>query len=288
MVNELGPWRTWAILKQAAEIYGRHFWKFLLLSTALWGHLCGYLLIIRLPGMDKPFNAMLNDMPLVPHLWLIGVMLVFVYPVLAGAIIHAVASNCTTGQMSLKNSLKSSFQRAWSLTSAHLIVGAIAMAILGLSVLGSMIIWQAQFHLVGFFLAVIAMGVGLVLAFKVLTVWAFAVHGVIIEGRNPFNTLGASEDLTWGSRWRVFGVTVLLVGIISQVPNFQGILPLWLQMSLSSIAAPFATIVTTLLYFDLRVRKDGLTPEQLTLEIAVHDTNREDNMGMPDGLYSRS
>jgi hypothetical protein len=140
---------------------------------------------------------------------------------------------------------------------------------------------------------------GLAVAFLLLIVpgiwlyaaWSVAAPALLIEGRRPVAALGRSRQLVKG-RWAptagVLLVTVVMTSLVSAA--FQGVLVgaaflpgqpsalfgitvITLAAAISSIiATPFSATVWTILYYDLRVRREGydvdLLAEQLGLPAA--------------------
>ncbi len=122
--------------------------------------------------------------------------------------------------------------------------------------------------------------VGIPLFFYFLMIWFFAPHAIIIEGRNPISALGRSRELVYGSWWRVFGIGVVIVLIIIGLSVIITLIALVLS-SLSPILGSIATIIMstmlfpityvagTLVYIDMRVRKEGYN-----LDVMASETQR--------------
>ncbi len=99
---------------------------------------------------------------------------------------------------------------------------------------------------------------------------------IIVEGKGPWSALKRSKELIKGSWWRSFGIillTYLLVAVISWAAAFVislivlglfgtgltgQIIDLILRTPVSCLLVPISTIATTLLYYDLRIRKENL------------------------------
>jgi hypothetical protein len=124
-------------------------------------------------------------------------------------------------------------------------------------------------------LLLIAPGVWLYIA------WAFAMPVLLVEGVRGRKALGRSFKLVKGRWWRTFGVLAVgfilagivstivqgafLVGIIVQPDNDVLVLVLSALSGIVGLAigTPFQAALLTVVYFDLRVRKEGFDLELL-------------------------
>jgi len=113
---------------------------------------------------------------------------------------------------------------------------------------------------------------------------AFAPAALVVEGQRGTKAIGRSWRLTKGYFWRTLG-TLLLSSIISAIvaailtiPGelvVQGLGPnAWPISALVSALAtvlttPFGMLVVVLLYFDLRIRKEGFDIEVMARELAT-------------------
>lgn len=113
--------------------------------------------------------------------------------------------------------------------------------------------------------------------------FAFSNAVVIVEGPRGTKAMGRSWRLAKGFFWKIFGTILLanvLAGIVAGVIQF----PLefaaqaigsggWLLRALGNSAAqvltaPFSGIVIVLLYFDMRIRKEGFDLALMAQEMA--------------------
>ncbi|MDP1847700.1 MAG: glycerophosphoryl diester phosphodiesterase membrane domain-containing protein [Solirubrobacteraceae bacterium] len=117
--------------------------------------------------------------------------------------------------------------------------------------------------------------------------WAFALPALLVEGVRGRGALGRSFTLVKGRWWRTLGVLVvgfILAGIVSTLVQGVFLVGAFLGddndavvLLLSGIAGviglaittPFQAALITVVYFDLRVRKEGFDLELLAQEIGA-------------------
>jgi hypothetical protein len=131
------------------------------------------------------------------------------------------------------------------------------------------------------FLAVLIMAAGVAIGIAALILpgiyllirWFFVAQCVVIEDKRGFDALARSGQLVRGNWWRVFGI-VLLTQLLAAIPAIlisvpmeaaaksadREVLGLAGDMLASIATAPFVAIVTTLLFYDLRARREELLP----------------------------
>jgi hypothetical protein len=122
--------------------------------------------------------------------------------------------------------------------------------------------------------------IGIPLFFYILVSWFFFSAAIIIEGKGPTDAIGRSRELVRGSWWRVFGIGVVFFLLILALD--LGALMATAIVGLANSAAgevvgsvlfiflsPIAPKGATLLYFDLRVRKEGYGLATMATEVGV-------------------
>jgi hypothetical protein len=110
--------------------------------------------------------------------------------------------------------------------------------------------------------------------------WSVSIPATVIEKEGPLNALQRSAQLTKGSRFRILVIMALItvftyiVTLVFQAPYIfiagssilkkTYVIPAWAEaLSLVgsffsvSLLAPISTIAISLIYYDLRVRKEG-------------------------------
>ncbi len=180
----------------------------------------------------------------------------------AASLLAFAATVDATGQRTLGLSIDvgRSLRLAWS----RIVPLILAVVVVGLALLGSAI------------LSIIL--VGIPLFFYLLVKWYFFAQAIIVEGKDPIAALRRSSDLIRGSWWRVFGIGIvfvcifILLTIAMSIPTIlmgliNGILGNIVASIASIVIFPVLPIAATLVYLDLRVRKDDYTLGDLALEI---------------------
>jgi hypothetical protein len=123
-------------------------------------------------------------------------------------------------------------------------------------------------------LAAIGIAIGLLLlvlpGIYVAVRWYFVPQAVVIEGRRAAGALARSSQVVQGFWWRTLGL-VVLVNIAVVVPGLVLSAPftavadgadrqVWAligAVAAETITAPFVALFSTLLYYDLRARREG-------------------------------
>ena len=247
------------LLNETFVVYGSHFWRFIGLAAVVQVPVSLIALAItRVLGVG-PAAFVLSA-----SLSLFGVVLVY------GGVVFAVGQHYVIGNIRIVGCYSRLWRRVASLTILALIV-ALSVA------------W-------GVALAVYVVPAVILLVFLIYR--ALAVPAVVVEGYRAVGALKRSFGLVRGSWWRVFGITLvallasvglaLLLGAPFAVgswlsgPGEPTALSDTLQFLGGVIAAilvpPLLAIVGTLLYYDLRVRKERYDVSTLSREIRTAAT----------------
>ena len=145
----------------------------------------------------------------------------------------------------------------------------------GISLLVNALIFASALF-VGFLLSLAI--IGLPLLIFVAVAWFFYIQAVVIEKKGPFEALARSWHLVQGQWFRVFGrvlVLVLILFVVGFITSLPGLAVMTSNVSLGNLlltlggtlVTPITYIGATLIYFDLRVRKEGFTLETLESEM---------------------
>ncbi len=183
---------------------------------------------------------------------------------------------------------------------AVLLAFAVCFRAIAQAYLGAQTDWRSSLsHAFGLvpslLLLMLLYGLGLLLGFMLLILpgiwlsvaWAFALPALLVEGLRGRKALGRSFGLVKGRWWRTFAVIVIgliLATIVSTLVQAVFVVGIFvgedndvLVLVLSAIAGivglavttPFQAALLTVVYFDLRVRKEGFDLELLAQEIGA-------------------
>ncbi len=193
----------------------------------------------------NPFASMLS-----PSRLGLGVFAFLCYFVMQAAITRATIVNLGGGKASFVSALRA------GVTSALPILGLTIVTGIGFAV--------------GFVLLIVP-------AIMLSVIWCVAVPALVEEGVGVFGSLGRSRALTKGSRWRIFGMLVLILIMIYgplTIAAFmvRGVSPqamptfgpgLIFTNLVSTIATMVSATLVAAMYVELRFVKEGAAPESL-------------------------
>ena len=177
-----------------------------------------------------------------------GLISVLIAAVLQAATARAAALAAIGDRVDVQTSYRYGFRRLGSVILISLLVGVIVF--------------------VGFLLLFVPGVIFLVFL-------SVAIPALIVEDRRGTDALGRSWNLVQGDWWHAFGVVIvaaILVGIVSSIIGSIGgneWVIRWIFTAIAQIlTAPYAALVSILLYIDLRARKEALTAGTLRQELA--------------------
>ena len=236
------------VLNETFVVYVRHFWRFIGLAAVVQVPITVIVQVIGPGVVGFGFGLALG---------FLGFMFV------SGAVAYAVGQQYVIGEIDIVDCYSRVWWRIVSLTSLALIL---ALSIAAGATLAILVIP---------FFALIAY----------LVYWSVAVPAVIVEASKPVAALKRSFSLVRGSWWRVFGitlvVTLVLVGlglIIAlpfalaprvDAPVLGDVFGLLGSIGVAVAVSPLAAIASTLIYYDLRVKKESYNFSTLSQEMGL-------------------
>jgi hypothetical protein len=188
---------------------------------------------------------------------LLALASILLYIPAGGATVHAVAQRYLGRTIDVAECYRHAWWRVLSLFVAWLVIT--------LALIGSLILWIIL--------------IGIPLFFYLQVVLFFAAEVIMIEGRGPIAALGRSRELVRGSWWRVFGigaafVLIFVALVISAalaaiiVGYFNLTIGSILFAALNTLILPVMLVGRTLVYLDLRARKERYSLDALASDIA--------------------
>jgi len=252
MISTLEPRDLGDIISDTFGIYRRHFIE-LSAITAVVVVVLGVLSGIAALLAPETDNGAIELTPLLFFLSILDfVVTIVACPLMYGALFHAVSEQHFRQPVS--------FSRAYSYAWRRL---------------GALIVSLIIYYLAIFIMAITIILIPLAIYFGVR--WAFFWQAVLLEGFDPVAALSRSSALVKNNWWRVLGITVVVL-IIGAAINvvFWAILRIaptvgpTIGSTLGGIiAVPVVITGVTLLYYDLRVRKEGYNLETLAKELNI-------------------
>ena len=270
-----------ALLDEAFRVYRANFWQFVAIAAI--PAAANVLANLFLAAGESPL-ALLGGILILASLVLSIIT--------AGAIVFGVARYQVRGEVDVAECLSHAFQVGVFLVAQAIVVTVVAGGVLIVGVImfliGGLVAAFEPADSEGVFVAFFVIGGLLTLAGIVVAIWLgvrwfSASFAVVIEGKGPIAGLGRSWSLVTGSWWRVFGIGLVIalviivaalvisipIGIIGGIAGGAegaGIVGSIATALTTILVTPFAYIAGTLIYFDLRVRKEGFDLDTLAAE----------------------
>jgi len=191
----------------------------------------------------------------------------------------------------------------WAVILAYLAIFGIFLAAILISVILSVAVGGTYGWLIAFAIAVTLIFIVAPAAIYLGINWAFILPTALLEGCGPTTALSHSTALVKQNWWRVLGIMLLLLTIVSiiamifYIPAMIGATTWAISGAMTGaeaelptgmmvwailggaiggiISAPIGIIGITLLYFDLRVRKQGYSLDALADELGLKSTSAD-------------
>jgi hypothetical protein len=208
---------------------------------------------------------------LLPYFVIYMVAAIVISAFAEGAIVYIIASRYVEGAEGVARAVTFAWGKILRLILARLLQGVIFLAV------GSV---GAGFFVAIRFAAGLPVLAGFVVAVFVCifiylgVVWVFLGHTVLLENCGPLSALARSMVHVRDHWWRVFGITLvisIIFGIMALVLSLIMVFTLREvgQVIVQILAMPISFIISTLLYFDIRVRKEGYKPDDLAAALGT-------------------
>ena len=255
------------ILDSTFSVFGRHLLPFILIALLpqiplLFGSILSLMEIG--PSFDFDLPAAEGQEPQDPlsfYLFdMLGGLLSLAIGILAtGAIIQSIARHFLGRPVLVQRS----YEYAWA--RFRNLVSAFALVLLILIIPGILSVFI----------------IGIPLLIFAIVVLLFVNHAVVIEQQGPTDALKRSWNVVQGNWWRTFGIFMAMMlaviggALIIFLPAGLFLPPVvvsLLSAVFSTVVTPLFTIAITVLYFDIRVRKEQYTHNDLARELGELST----------------
>ena len=231
------------LFRDSLLLYGRHFGLFLLIAVAV---VAPVQLVVSGIGLEELTSAYREDTSLARTGIPTAVSFLVATPLITVAIISALGALAKGERPGAGRSLQAALDVFTPL------FGAVVLAAAGIA------LGLVAFVLPGIYVAVR---------------WYFVTQTMAIDGVRGTNALARSWDTVQDAFWRTLGI-LLLANLATALPGILILTPLTAlaeaadreavvlvgEIVTESLTTPFIALVSTLLYYDLRVRKASVPP----------------------------
>jgi len=201
------------------------------------------------------------------HLIPIGIMLVVAsimgLSLMQGALIHAISEQYLRQSISIGRAFRFAWERLAALAGAMILVLFVTTGIAVVSI-GFTVSISPD---VGYVFIAAGFCVGLYLMVR----WSFILQVALLERLGPLVAMSRSSALVKRNWWRVMNMTIIIGIITVGISIILGTVPTVGPTLGSILSTPIFTIGITLLYYDLRVRKEEYNLDLLAAELHMSE-----------------
>lgn len=201
------------------------------------------------------------------HLIPIGIMLVVAsimgLSLMQGALIHAISEQYLRQSINIGRAFRFAWERLAALAGAMILVLFVTTGIVVVSI-GFTVSISPD---VGYIFVAAGFCVGLYLMVR----WSFILQVALLERLGPLAAMLRSSALVKRNWWRVMNMTIIIGIITVGISIILGTVPTIGPTLGSILSTPVFAIGITLLYYDLRVRKEEYNLDLLAAELHMSE-----------------
>lgn len=201
------------------------------------------------------------------HLIPIGIMLVVAsimgLSLMQGALIHAISEQYLRQSINIGRAFRFAWERLAALAGAMILVLFVTTGIVVVSI-GFTVSISPD---VGYVFIAAGFCVGLYLMVR----WSFILQVALLERLGPLAAISRSSALVKRNWWRVMNMTIIIGIITVGISIILGTVPTIGPTLGSILSTPVFAIGITLLYYDLRVRKEEYNLDLLAAELHMSE-----------------
>ena len=180
-----------------------------------------------------------------------------------GALIHGISEQYLRQPIRIGRALRFAWERLASMAGSMLLALFIVMGIVMVSI-GLPVNFASKTG----YLFVTA---GFCVSVYLLVCWSFILQAVLLENVNPLAAISRSTSLVRNNWWRVLYMTIAVGLITVAISLIIGAVPTIGPALGNILSTPVFTIGITLLYYDLRVRKEEYGLDDLAEELHISE-----------------
>lgn len=247
--------------------------------------------IAAMPKTPSP-NPSFGDFEAILHLYAVifiaSALYMLIYPIIVGVFTYAISRRYLGEPTTMSESYGFIFKRIakvfFSIILSYFIANSAAILMIVLVAIAV----NTKSLALGIFAGLLLIPASVLSA--ILSVkFVFVPAAVVVEDRGYFDAMRRSWNLITGHALRVFGISLLIglivgvmtsmitapVGVLVALTTKPGVMSPWVPLQavvnslVQSAVAPLMMIVTVLLYFDVRIRKEGFDLQMLARDLAV-------------------
>lgn len=209
------------------------------------------------------------------HLIPVGIMLavasIMGLSLMQGALIHAISEQYLRQSINIGRAFRFAWERLAALAGAMILALFATTGILAVSI-GYTVSISPD---VGYVFIAAGFCVGLYLMVR----WSFILQVALLERLGPLAAMSRSSALVKRNWWRVMNMTIIIGIITVGISIILGTIPTIGPTLGSILSTPVFAIGITLLYYDLRVRKEEYNLDLLAAELHMSEflDDREPN-----------
>jgi hypothetical protein len=198
---------------------------------------------------------------IIPIAILLAVASIMGLSLMQGALIHAISEQYLRHSITIGRAFRFAWERLAALAGAMILA---LFAITGIVVV-SIGFTVSISRDVGYIFVAAGFCVGLYFMVR----WSFILQVALLEGLGPLAALSRSSALVERNWWRVMNMTIVIGIITAGISIILGTIPTIGPTLGSILSTPVFAIGITLLYYDLRVRKEEYDLDMLAGELHI-------------------
>ncbi len=268
MTGFFGPWDLGRLISDTFGIYRRHWLLFIaivapfivVIDIISWRLTLSIDNWSSLPDLYNSSSLAFTALFVIMGYLLLDMLIAMVIETMMNcSFIHTIGQQYTTRKVSMGRAFSSAVKRVLTAIMAVLLRGVVIAA-----------------------LTMTVIGIPFAIYFYIK--WLFVTHSILFEGKNVPESLSKSGELVNNNWWRILGyiIVIALIAVLIAIPLtfIDMLLPAYTSYNITATVAsvlitPITIVATTLLYFTLRVEKEGYHIGRLAADMQAWDADKK-------------